>query len=47
MENRAAKISKYKMIIFDEYTNENKIEHNLKWAYIPDHPLRLLIIGSC
>ena len=29
---------------FDEYTNENKIEHNLKWPYIPDHPYRILIV---
>ena len=34
------------MINFDEYTNENKIEHNLKWPYIPDHQQRILIIGS-
>ena len=32
------------MINFDDYTNENIIEHNLKWAYIPDHPYRILII---
>ena len=38
--------SKYKMINFDDYTNENKSEHNLKWSYIPDHPYRILIIGS-
>ena len=31
---------------FDEYTNENIIEHNLKWPYIPDHPYRILIIGG-
>ena len=31
------------MINFDNYTNENKIEHNLKWPYIPDHPYRILI----
>ena len=24
------------MINFDDYTNENKIEHNSKWSYIPD-----------
>ena len=36
----------YKMINFDEYTNENKIEHNLKLPYIPDHPYRILIIGG-
>ena len=34
------------MINFGEYTNEKKIEHNLKWPYIPDHPYRILIIGS-
>ena len=34
------------MINFDESTNENKIEHNLKWPYIPDHPYRILIIGD-
>ena len=26
------------MINFDDYTNKNKIEHNSKWPYIPDHP---------
>ena len=36
----------YKMINFDDYTNENIIEHNPKWPYIPDHPRRILIIGS-
>ena len=34
------------MINFDDNTNENKIEHNLKWPYIPDHPNRILIIGG-
>ena len=34
------------MINFDEYTNENIIEHNLKWPYIPNHPYRILIIGG-
>ena len=34
------------MINFDEYTNENIIEHNSKWPYIPDHPYRILIVGS-
>ena len=34
------------MINFDNYTNENKIEHNLKWPYIPYHPYRILIIGG-
>ena len=32
------------MINFDDYTNENIIEHNSKWPYIPDHPYRMLII---
>ena len=32
------------MINFDDYTNENKIEHNLKWSCIPDHPYRVLLI---
>ena len=34
------------MINFDEYTNENKTEHNSKWPYIPDHPYRILIVGD-
>ena len=34
------------MINFDDYTSENKTEHNLKWPYIPDCPYRILIIGS-
>ena len=34
------------MINFDEYTNENKIQHNSKWPLIPDHPYRILIIGG-
>ena len=34
------------MINFDEYTKENKIEHNLKWPYIPDDPYRILFIGG-
>ena len=25
---------------FDDYTNENKTEHNLKWPYIQDLPLK-------
>ena len=33
------------MINFDDNTNENKIEHNLKRPYILDHPYRILIIG--
>ena len=34
------------MINFDDYTNENRTEHNKKWPYVPDHPYRILIIGS-
>ena len=34
------------MINFDEYSNENIIEHNSTWPYIPDHPYRILIIGG-
>ena len=34
------------MINFDDYTNENKTEHNPKWSYIPDHSCRILIVGG-
>ena len=34
------------MINFDEYTNENRINHNPNWLYIPNHPYRILIIGG-
>ena len=34
------------MINFDNYINENKIERNKNWPYIPDHPLGILIIGG-
>ena len=34
------------MINFDDYTYENKTEHNSKWPYIPDHSYRILIIGG-
>ena len=34
------------MINFDDYSNENKTEHNSKWPYIPHHPYKILIIGS-
>ena len=34
------------MINFDDYTNENKTQHNENWPYILDHPYRILIIGS-
>ena len=30
----------------DDYTNENKTEHNLKQLYIPDDPYRILIVGG-
>ena len=40
------KLLKYKMINFDESTNENKIDHNSKWPYIPDHPYIILIVGG-
>ena len=32
------------MINIDNYVNENKIEHNEKWPFIPDHPYRIVII---
>ena len=34
------------MINFDDYANENKAEHNLKWLCTPDHPYRILVIGG-
>ena len=34
------------MCNFDGITNENNKQHNKKWPYIPDHPYRLLTIGS-
>ena len=34
------------MINFDDYTDEDKAEYNLKWTYIPYHPYRILIIGG-
>ena len=34
------------MISFDDYANENKIQHNLKWPYIPYHAYRILINGG-
>ena len=34
------------MINFDDYTNENKTEHNLNCPYIPDQLYRILIIGG-
>ena len=32
------------MINFDNYSNENKTQHNKNWPYIPNHPYRILII---
>ena len=34
------------MINFDEYTNENKTEHNSRWPHIAVHPYRILIVGG-
>ena len=34
------------MINLDSITNENNKKHNEKWAYIPDHPCRILIVGG-
>ena len=34
------------MINFDDYVNENRIEHNKNWPNIPDHSYRILIIGG-
>ena len=34
------------MINFDDYTSENKTEHNLKWPHNLDHPNRLLLVGG-
>ena len=34
------------MINFDDYIIANKTEHNKNWPCIPDHPYRILIIGS-
>ena len=34
------------MINFDDYTSENRTEHNLNWPYIPHHPYWILIIGG-
>ena len=34
------------MINLDDYTNENKIEHNSKCPHIRDHPYKILIVGG-
>ena len=36
----------YKIINLDSITVKNNKKHNEKWPYIPDHPYRILIIGS-
>ena len=46
MQNRAARIYEYKIINFDDVTNENRVKHNPKWSYIPNHPYRTLITGG-
>ena len=35
-----------KMINFDDVTKEITKEHHPNWSQIPDHPYRILIIGS-
>ena len=35
-----------KMFNFDDITNENNEEHNLKWLYSLDHSYRILITGG-
>ena len=34
------------MINFDDFTNENKTKHDLKWSHISDHPFLILIVGG-
>ena len=34
------------MFNLDSITNENNKKDNEKWAYIPNHPYRILIIGG-
>ena len=34
------------MINIDDFTKENIKEHNVSWPQIPDHPYRILIIGT-
>ena len=34
------------MINLDSITNESNKEHKEKWPYIPDHPYRILTVGS-
>ena len=35
-----------KTINFEDYVNENKIEHNRNWPCIPYYPYRILITGG-
>ena len=46
MQNRATRISKYKMINFDNYTNGNKTNHNPKRPYVTEYLYRTLIVGG-
>ena len=46
MQNRAVRISKFKMINFCDATNEIKTEYILTWPYILDHLYWILIIGG-
>ena len=32
MYNRVASTSKYKMVNFNDYRNENKVRHNSNWS---------------
>ena len=34
------------MFNLDVIANENSVKHNVKWPCIPDHPYRILKIGS-
>ena len=34
------------MINSDDYTNENRTEHNKNWPHTPDKPYRIIIIGG-
>ena len=34
------------MFNFDSDTKEDNKEHNANWSRIPDHPYKVLIVGS-
>ena len=34
------------MLNLDNITNKNNKKHSKKWPFIPDHPYRILIIGT-